>query len=88
MAIRPIDFSNTFLAGKKLQINTLIKALRYSSLRFISLGTGKALGNYNKTLLLLQYKRYLFNKRPYTHMVVYNEATRSKFINNNNIDWR
>ena len=84
MAIRPIDFSNTFLAGKKLQINTLIKALRYSSLRFISLG--KALGNHNKTLLLLQYKRYLFNKRPYTHMVVYNEATRSKFINNNNID--
>ena len=54
MAIRPIDFSNTFLAGKKLQINTLIKALRYSSLRFISLG--KALGNHNKTLLLLQYK--------------------------------
>ena len=86
MAIRPIDFSNTFLAGKKLQINTLIKALRYSSLQFISLG--KALGNHNKILLLLQYKRYLFNKRPYTHMVVYNEATRSKFINNNNIDWR
>ena len=50
MVIRPIDFSKTFLAGKKLQINTLIKALRYSSLRFISLGTGKALGNCNNTL--------------------------------------
>ena len=52
MAIRPIDFSNTFLTGKKLQINTLIKALRYSSLRFISLGTGKALGNHKKNLAI------------------------------------
>ena len=48
MAVRPIDFNKTFLVGKKLQINTLIKALRYSSCRLISLGTGKALGNSNK----------------------------------------
>ena len=50
MAIRPIDFNKTFLADKKLQISALIKALRYSSLRFISLGTGKVLGNCNETL--------------------------------------
>ena len=50
MAVRPIDFNKTFLVGKKLQINTLIKALCYSSYRLISLGTGKALENCNKTL--------------------------------------
>ena len=48
MAIRPIDFNKTFLADKTLQINTLNKALRYSSKRFVRLGTGKALGNSNK----------------------------------------
>ena len=46
MAVRPIDFNKTFLVGKKLQINTLIKALRYSSYRLISLGTGKNLENH------------------------------------------